>query len=79
MIRKVKIYQGKDYTKPNNPNRLNDYTMIWYLFGFPYRQFKIEGLDDWAKDNSFRGMTITKWDGTEEEIAEKLKIRYERK
>jgi hypothetical protein len=49
--------------------------MIWYLFGIPLRQFKIEGMDDWAKDNSFRGMTITTWNGTEQKITD----NYERK
>lgn len=68
MIVKLKIYQGQDYTKKGNPNRLNDYTMIWYLFGIPLRQFKIEGMDDWAKDNSFRGMTIITWHGAEQKI-----------
>jgi hypothetical protein len=68
MITKLKIYQGKDYTVKNNPNRLNDYHMIWYLFGIPIRQFRIEGLDDWAKDNTFRGMVITNWNGNEQHL-----------
>jgi hypothetical protein len=68
MITKLKIYQGRDYTVKNNPNRLNDYHMIWYVFGIPVRSFKIEGLDDWAIVNTFRGMTIIKWDGTEEKM-----------
>ena len=79
MLTKTKIYQGKGYTVPGNPNLLNDYHVIWYVLNIPVRQMWIRGIDDWTKDNSFRGMTITKWDGTEETIKEKFKIRYERK
>ena len=68
MITKLKIYQGKDYTIKNNPNRLNDYHMVWYVFGIPVRSLRIEGLDDWAKDNTFRGMVITNWNGNEQHL-----------
>lgn len=68
MLTKLKIYQGRDYTTKNNPNKLNDYHMIWYVLGIPVRSFKIEGLDDWSKDNTFRDLTIIKWDGTQEKI-----------
>jgi len=70
MITKIKIYQGRDYMDRPNPNKLNDYHIVWYVLGIPVNSFRIQGLDDWAKDNSFRGMTITKWDGTQETITD---------
>ena len=73
MITKTKIFQGKDYKKPGNPNRLNDYHVISYVFKIPVSSMWVQGLDDWAKENSFRGMTIIKWDGTEQEIKDDVK------
>jgi hypothetical protein len=70
MITRTKVFQGKDYKKPGNPNRLNDYHVIFCVGKVPVNSMWIQGLDDWAKDNSFRGMTITKWDGTQETITD---------
>lgn len=68
MLTKMKVYQGKDYLISGNPNRLNDYHIIWYVGRFPIKQMWIRGVDDWTKDNTFRGMTVIKWDGEEEKI-----------
>lgn len=66
---KIRIIQGKDYPSNHSNLRLNDYHVVWYLFGkYPISSIWIKGLDDWAKDNSFKGMTLIKWDGTEEKI-----------
>jgi hypothetical protein len=59
---KVKAIQGHPYTVSGNNIRLNDYHLIWYLFGkWPIKSLWIQGLDDWAKDNTFRGIEIVKY------------------